>query len=113
MEKIGGKYIMKKVAMISQTMRGKTEQEILQTREKAVAALSKKGYEVLDTYFDYSEQDLKEKGFNNIPLYYLAKSLKAMSKCDAVYFCKGWKNARGCKIEHKTAKAYGLNIIYE
>ena len=35
MEKIGGKYIMKKVAMISQTMRGKTEQEILQTREKA------------------------------------------------------------------------------
>lgn len=113
MEKIGGKYIMKKVAMISQTMGGKTKQEILQTREKAVAALSKKEYEVLNTYFNDSEQDLKEKGFNNVPLYYLAKSLEEMSKCDAVYFCKGWKNARGCKIEHKTAKAYGLNIIYE
>mgnify|MGYP001078490756 CR=1 FL=1 len=113
MKKIGGKNSMKKIAMISQTMAGKIEQEILQTREKAVAALSKKGYEVLNTYFNDSEQDLKEKGFNNIPLYYLAKSLKAMSKCDTVYFCKGWENARGCKIEHETAKAYGLDIVYE
>jgi len=113
MEKIGGKYIMKKVAMISQTMRGKTEQEILQTREKAITALSKKGYEVLNTYFNDSEQDLKEKGFDNVPLYHLAKSLEEMSKCHTVYFCKGWENARGCKIEYETAKAYGLNIIYE
>ena len=28
---------MKKIAMVSQTMGGKTEKEILQTREKAVA----------------------------------------------------------------------------
>ena len=35
---------MKKIAMISQTMGGKTEQEILQTRERAVAALTEKGY---------------------------------------------------------------------
>lgn len=113
MKKIGGKNSMKKIAMISQTMAGKIEQEILQTREKAVAALSKKGYEVLNTYFNDSEQDLKEKGFNNVPLYYLAKSLEEMSKCDTVYFCKGWENARGCKIEHETAKAYGLDIVYE
>lgn len=104
---------MKKVAMISQAMRGKTEQEILQTKEKAIMALSKKGYKVLNTYFDDSEQDLKEKGFDNVPVYYLAKSLEEMSKCHAVYFCKGWENARGCKIEHETAKAYGLNMIYE
>ncbi len=58
MEKIGGKYIMKKVAMISQAMRGKTEQEILKTREKAVAALSKKGYEVLDTYIQIRYLDI-------------------------------------------------------
>ena len=55
MKKIGGKNSMKKIAMISQTMAGKIEQEILQTREKA----------------------------------------------------------RGCKIGHETAKAYGLNVIYE
>ena len=26
---------------------------------------------------------------------------------------KGWENARGCKIEHDAAVAYGLDIIYE
>ena len=36
-----------------------------------------------------------------------------MSRCNAVYFCKGWENARGCKIEHDAAVAYGLKIIYE
>ncbi len=104
---------MRKIAMISQTMGGKTEQEILQTREKAVAVLTEKGYEVLNTYFEDNEQDLKEKGYENVPLYHLAKSLKYMSKCNAVYFCKGWENARGCRIEHETAKAYDLDIIYE
>ena len=55
MKKIGGKNSMKKIVMLSQEIGGKTEQEILQTREKA----------------------------------------------------------RGCKIGHETAKAYGLNVIYE
>ena len=32
---------------------------------------------------------------------------------EAVYFCKGWENARGCKLEHAVAEAYGLTIIYE
>lgn len=49
----------------------------------------------------------------NKPLYYLSQSLLRMSACDVVYFCKGWENARGCKIEHEVAKAYGLEIIYE
>ena len=48
-----------------------------------------------------------------IPLCFLAKSLESMSLCHAAYFCKGWENARGCRIEHEAAKAYGLTIIYE
>ena len=36
-----------------------------------------------------------------------------MSLCHAAYFCKGWENARGCRIEHDAAVAYGLDIIYE
>lgn len=34
-------------------------------------------------------------------------------KTEAAYFCKGWEKARGCRIEHEAAKAYGLEIIYE
>lgn len=50
-----------KKAMLSQPMAGKTEEEIVATREKAISALK----------------------------------------------------ARGCRIEHEAAKAYGLEIIYE
>lgn len=48
-----------------------------------------------------------------IPLSFLAKSLENMSLCHAAYFCKGWEQARGCRIEHDAAVAYGLTILYE
>lgn len=48
----------------------------------------------------------------NIPLCFLAKSLENMSLCNAAYFCKGWENARGCRIEHEAAKAFCMTIIY-
>ena len=103
-------------AMISQPMAGKTEKEIKETREKAIKILEEKGYEIVNTLFTdewYSNKSIKERGVVQIPLCFLAKSLDNMSLCHAVYFCKGWENARGCKIEHSSAVAYGLNIIYE
>lgn len=36
-----------------------------------------------------------------------------MSYCHAVYFCKDWEKARGCRLEHEVALAYGLMVIYE
>ena len=103
-------------AMLSQPMAGKTEQEIVETREKAIHALTEKGYEIVNTLFTdewYSKEAMQDRGVVQIPLCFLAKSLENMSLCNAAYFCKGWENARGCKIEHDAAKAYGLEIIYE
>lgn len=103
-------------AMLSQPMNGKTNEEIIATREKAIAALKEKGYEVVNTLFTdewYSREKMEERGVVQIPLCFLAKSLENMSLCHAAYFCKGWENARGCKIEHEAAKAYGLDILYE
>lgn len=94
----------------------KTDEEIVATREKAVAALEAKGYEIVNTLFTdewYSNESMKERGVVQIPLCFLAKSLENMSLCHAAYFCKGWENARGCRIEHDAAVAYGLDIIYE
>lgn len=105
-----------KKAMLSQPMAGKTQAEIVSTREKAVAALEAKGYEVINTLFTdewYSKEKMEERGVVQIPLCFLAKSLENMSLCHAAYFCKGWEQARGCKIEHDAAMAYGLDIIYE
>lgn len=103
-------------AMICQPMAGKTEQEIVEVRERAIAVLEAKGFEIVNTLFTddwYSDQVMKARGVVQIPLCFLAKSLENMSLCHAAYFCKGWEKARGCRIEHEAAKAYGLEIIYE
>lgn len=103
-------------AMLSQPMAGKTDEEIKATREKAIKALKEKEYEIVNTLFTdewYSKEKMQERGVVQIPLCFLAKSLTNMSLCHAVYFCKGWENARGCKIEHDAAVAYGLTILYE
>lgn len=103
-------------AMLSQSMNGKTDEEIIATREKAIKALADAGYEIVNTLFIdewYSKEKMTERGVVQIPLCFLAKSLENMSLCHAAYFCKGWENARGCKIEHDAAVAYGLTIIYE
>lgn len=105
-----------KKAMLSQPMAGKTEQEIIETRERAIAFLKDQGYEIVNTLFSdewYSKEKMQERGVVQIPLCFLAKSLENMSLCHAAYFCKGWENARGCRIEHQAAVDYGLEIIYE
>ena len=105
-----------KKAMLSQPMAGKTNEEIVATREKAISVLKEKGYEIVNTLFTdewYSKEKTAERGVVQIPLCFLAKSLENMSRCHAAYFCKGWENARGCRIEHEAAVAYGLEILYE
>lgn len=91
-------------------------EEIIEDRERAVAALTAKGYEVVNTYFSdkwYSDDAMEERGVVQVPLCYLAKSLENMSLCHTAYFCKGWEDARGCRIEHDAAVAYGLEVLYE
>lgn len=103
-------------AMISQPMAGKTPEDIVETRNRAIKFLEERGYEVVNTLFTdvwYSESAMKDRGVVNKPLCYLAKSLENMSLCDVAYFCKGWERARGCRIEQEAAKAYGLIVMYE
>ena len=103
-------------AMLSQPMAGKTDEEIEATRNRAIADLKSRGFEIVNTLFTdewYNSDKMKERGVVQIPLCFLAKSLENMSLCHAAYFCKGWEEARGCRIEHEVATAYGMEIIYE
>ena len=105
-----------KKAMLSQPMAGKTNEEMVDTREKAISVLEEKGYEIVNTLFTdewYSKDAMTERGVVQIPLCFLAKSLENMSLCHEAYFCKGWETARGCRIENEAAVAYGLEILYE
>lgn len=106
----------KKKAMLSQPMAGKSEEEIIATRNKAIKALEDMGYEVVNTLFIdewYKPENMTARGVVNIPLCFLAKSLENMSKCHAAYFCDGWDKTRGCVVEHQAALMYGLKTIYE
>lgn len=89
--------------MISQPMRGKTNEQIKQEREKIVRELESQGHEVIDTVLDISE--------NKSPIYYLSKSIELLDQADAVVFIKGWEKARGCRIEHQIAIDYGKFVM--
>lgn len=94
--------------MISQPMRGKTNEQIREERTKIVKMLEEKGFEVVDTII----AENPPKGIDE-SIYYLSKSIEFISKVDFVYFMKGWKNARGCKIENLICVEYSKATMYE
>ena len=92
---------------ISQPMRGKTNEEILAVREKAIESAERflgENVEVIDSFFRDAPADVK-------PLWYLAKSLELLSTADVAYFAKGWDDARDCRIENTCAIEYGIDVI--
>lgn len=96
---------MKKV-FISQPMRGKTQDEILNERNRIIEEIQAKigDHEVLDTYFD-------DFGDATKPLQYLAKSLWMLADADCAYFAHDWAAYRGCRIEHDCAIDYNVEIL--
>lgn len=97
---------MKKL-FISQPMRGKSDEEILAERKKAIEIAEKvigEPVEVIDSFFEKAPVNAK-------PLWFLGKSLEFLADADVAYFALGWKDARGCIIEHDCAIAYGIKSI--
>ena len=99
---------MRKKVMISQPMAGLDKDTIIEKREIARYKLLKAGYEVVDSFIT---EDANIDIIHGA-VWYLSKSIEVMSKVDAVYFCDGWTDARGCLIEHRTAKYYNLECLY-
>ena len=96
---------MKKL-FISQPMRGKTDEEILAVRQKAVESAERnlgEKFEVIDSFFGTSDM--------SHALEYLGESIKLLATADVAYFAKGWEDARGCRIENTCAIEYGITVI--
>ena len=91
---------------ISQPMSGLTDEQIQQDRQRIISAVgsifSGQEIEVLDSFF---------KNFTGDPLEYLGKALAIMAEADCVVFAEGWKESRGCSIEHLCAVQYGKNFV--
>lgn len=88
---------------ISQPMKDKTDEEILQERKRIEDMWAGKAVHFIDSFF--------ESGVSRNPLDSLGKSICLMRDADLVIFAPGWENARGCRIEHEAAVNYGKHII--
>lgn len=93
---------------ISLPMHGKTNEEIEQQLKEARKAIS----------LIFSDQELTI--FHNrgciAPsgagrLYYLGSAIQRLDGVDAVYFCSGWEEAKGCQVEHYICELYGIQRI--
>lgn len=97
---------MKKL-FISQPMRGKTDEEILKERQKAIKEAERvvgEQVEVIDSFFQNAPADAR-------PLWFLGESIKLLAEADIAYFASGWQDARGCRIEHECAVEYCIDRI--
>ena len=96
-----------KKLFISQPMRGREYDAIMAERKALIAdaavALRTDDVEVLDTYFQHLDKP---------PLQLLARALEKMADADAVIFAPGWRDARGCRVEHVVASEDDLKIIH-
>lgn len=94
---------------VSQPMRGKTNEEIMKERER-VKDVVKRLYplqivkvEILDSYIKNSESSLET----------FIRGLNKMYEADLVYFVKGFKEYRGCKLEFEIATQYNARMAVE
>ena len=99
---------MKKL-FVAQPMRNKSDEEILETRRQAVAAAQKlvgEPLEPINAFIALAPDNTKA-------LWFAGKSLESLAEADIAYFCKDWKDYRGCRMEHAACIEYNIPTLYE
>ena len=112
---------MYKNVFISQPMTGKSEEEILATREKEIDKIHQLASEkdiqvhIIDSYVDDATRKHFEERLTddiNWDIYWLSQSLQKLALADTIWLCEGWEYSKGCNIEFACAIQYGLGIMY-
>lgn len=102
-------------------MTGKSEEEILATRQKAIDKIHQlfdaDGVEIniIASYINDATRKRFEERVNddiNWDIYWLSKSLERLAMADMIWLCDGWEHSNGCNIELECATQYGLGIMY-
>lgn len=98
---------MKRTIYISGPITGLPEQEVRSAFQTAEARLKRAGYETINplevvtnqraSYGECMGKDIQE----------------LIDNADAVYFCRGWQNSKGCMLEFHTAKIYEKETLFE
>jgi len=105
----------KKVVFISLPMSGLDDDQVWESIEKAKEAyLAITKSDILDISFVTNlkgEEPPEYLAFDKKCVWYLGRALQTLAKCDEAFFWLGWKNARGCVVEHEVCSMYHIPII--
>jgi hypothetical protein len=74
------------------------------------------GHTVINPFdVGYRLELLHEKSKMDPPTHseYMFHDLMWLSQCNAVLFCEGWRQSRGCTIEYKEARGLRLKLMSE
>ena len=82
-------------------------EEIKANRAEAMKFIHDNNIELLDNIFT----DSPPKNCNS-EVYYLSKAIGLMVYADFVIFLPGWKESRGCNIEHMICERYNIPRLY-
>lgn len=100
-----------KVIYVAGPYRAKTEWELIENirrSEKAAIKLWQEGWAVICPHKNTAHFGglLNDESF-------LTGDLVILSRCDAIYMCKGWAESAGAREELALAKNLNKDIIYE
>lgn len=107
-ENLGTPHDIVKV-FISQPMTGRTDEEITLERIKAISAVAKRYprcYVMEIASFNKGALNKSD------PITELGRCVSLMADAEVVVFCDGWKDSRGCNVEHEVAMQYSIPQIY-
>lgn len=92
---------------LTHPMNGLSESEIMSIRDSAYTYLQAVygNIKIIDNLRLYEAP----KGAGR--LWHLGRSIQQLEEADAIYFCEGWENARGCCVEECVARYYGLKVL--
>ena len=102
-------------------MSGKSEEEILATRQKEIEKIHQffdaDGVEIniIASYIDdATRKHFKEYVSDDInwDIFWLSQSLERLAMADMIWLCDGWEYSNGCNIELECATRYGVGIMY-
>ena len=92
---------------LSHPMHGLTEEQIMSIRYSAWNYLNNV-YGNIELIDNYHHEDAPT---NAGRLWHLGRSIQQMEEADAIYFCGDWEDARGCCVEERVARYYGLKVL--
>ena len=112
---------MYKNIFISQPMTGKSEEEILATRQKEIDKIHQlfdaDGVEIniITSYIDDATRKHFQKYVSddiNWDIFWLSQSLERLAMADMIWLREGWEYSKGCNVELECAMQYGISIVY-